>query len=110
MSKLKLPIILVIVLAAAGAGLFASGMIGGKPEGPTKKHAVEPIALAEPFVVNLADADATRLLAFNVAVQLEPMDDIHWAAFSAPAVAATAAQRRHPARRRSPRTRASTTR
>lgn len=82
MSKLKLPIILVIVLAAAGAGLFASGMIGGKPEGPTKKHAVEPIALAEPFVVNLADADATRLLAFNVAVQLEPMDDIHWAAFS----------------------------
>ena len=54
MSKLKLPIIIVIVLAAAGAGLFASGMVGGK-SGPTKKHVIEPIALAEPFNVNLAD-------------------------------------------------------
>ena len=82
MSKLKLPIIIVIVLAAAGAGLFANGMLPGGAEGPTKKHVVEPIALAEPFVVNLADPDGSRLLAFNVAVKLEPMDDVHWSAFS----------------------------
>ncbi len=81
MSKLKLPIIIVIVLAAAGAGLFASGMIGGKT-GPTQKHVIEPIALAEPFNVNLADTDQQRLLAFNIAVSLEPMDEAHWAAFS----------------------------
>lgn len=81
MSKIKLPIILAVVLAAAGAGLFFSGIVGGK-EGPTKKHAIEPIALAEPFVVNLADADRERYLAFNVALKLEPMDDEHWAAFS----------------------------
>lgn len=81
MSKLKLPIIIVIVLVAAGAGLFASGMIGGSDAKPVK-HKMEPIALAEPFVVNLADTDSTHLLAFNVAVTLEPMDEAHWAAFT----------------------------
>ncbi len=83
MSKLKLPIIIVIVLAAAGAGLFASGMIGGKAEGPVKKHVIEPITLAEPgFTLNLADADSQRILSFNIALQLEPMDEVHWAAFT----------------------------
>lgn len=82
MSKLKLPIILAVVLAAAGAGLFFSGMVGGKEEGPVKKHVIEPIALTGPFTVNLADTDSNRFLAYNVAVQLEPMDDVHWAAFS----------------------------
>jgi flagellar basal body-associated protein FliL len=81
MSKLKLPIIIVIVLAAAGAGLFASGMLGGS-SGPTKKHVLEPIALAEPFTINLADTDSARLLAFNIALKLEPMDEAHWAAFT----------------------------
>lgn len=81
MSKLKLPII-VIVLAAAGAGLFASGMVGGKSDGAGKKYVIEPITLAEPFNVNLADTDQQRLLAFNIAVKLEPMDEVHWAAFS----------------------------
>lgn len=84
MSKLKLPIILAIVLAAAGAGLLLSGMVGGDSK-PAKKHVVEPIALTPPdgsFVVNLADTDAESFLALNVALTLEPMDDEHWAAFS----------------------------
>lgn len=82
MSKLKLPVIIAIVLAAAGAGLFFSGMLGGKEEGPVKKHVVEPIALTGPFTVNLADTDESRFLLYNIAVKLEPMDDVHWAAFS----------------------------
>lgn len=82
MTKSKLPIILVVVVLAAAAGLYASGMVGGKAEGPAKKHVVEPIALAEDFTINLSDADSTSMLAMNVGVQLEPMDDAHWAAFS----------------------------
>lgn len=82
MSKLKNPIVLVIILAALGAGLFASGIIGGSETGPTKKHAVEPIPLAESFGVNLADTDEAHFLSFGIAVKLEPMDDVHWAAFS----------------------------
>ena len=82
MSKLKLPIIIVIVLAAAGAGLFASGMVGGTSDGPQKKHVMEEISLAEDFTINLADTDADAVLALNVAVKLEPMDEEHWAAFT----------------------------
>lgn len=83
MSKLKLPIILAVVLAAAGAGLFFSGMMGGKDEGAAKKHAIQPITLgAEPFLVNLADLDTDAYLRFNVAVKLEPMDAEHYATFS----------------------------
>lgn len=82
MSKLKLPLIIVIVLAAVGAGLFASGIVGGKPDGPVKKHVIEPITLAEPFTVNLADTDSDRHAVVNVALQLEPMDDEHWATFT----------------------------
>lgn len=84
MSKLKLPVILAVVLVAAGAGLFFSGTVGGT-DGPVKKHAIEPIALAPPegsFIVNLADTDQEAYLSFNVALKLEPMDDVHWAAFS----------------------------
>jgi flagellar basal body-associated protein FliL len=81
MSKLKLPVIIVVVLAAAGAGLFFSGMVGGSKD-TGKKHVIEPVALAEPFVVNLADTDSERFLAFNVAVQLEPMDAEHYATYS----------------------------
>lgn len=84
MSKLKLPIIIAVVLAAAGAGLFFSGMVGGK-ESHAKKHVVEPVMLTPPdgsFIVNLADADTNSYLLFNVALELEPMDDVHWAAFS----------------------------
>jgi flagellar basal body-associated protein FliL len=81
MRKLKLPVIIAIVVVAAGAGLFLSGMVGGK-EPPKKKHVIAPVALAEPFVVNLADTDSERFLAFNIAVQLEPMDDVHYATYS----------------------------
>ena len=84
MSKLKLPIIIAVVLAAAGAGLFFSGIVGGH-SGPAKKHVVEPITLTPDsgqFVINLSDADASWILALNVAVELEPMDEEHWAAFS----------------------------
>lgn len=83
MSKLKLPIIIVIVLAAVGGGLFASGIVGGgKSHGPVKKHVIEPVALAEPFTVNLADTDSDRHAVVNIALQLEPMDDEHWATFT----------------------------
>jgi flagellar basal body-associated protein FliL len=80
MSRLKLPIIIAVVLAAAGAGLFFSGIVGGD-KGAAKKHYVEPIPMAEPFIVNLADADKTALLSINIALELEPMDDEHWNAF-----------------------------
>jgi len=82
MTKSKLPIILVVVALAAAAGLYASGMVGGKAEGPAKKHVVEPIALADDFTINLADSGQTAMLAMNVGVQLEPMDEAHWVAFS----------------------------
>lgn len=86
MTNNKLPIIIVIVIVLAGAGAYMSGMVGGKSEGPTKKHVVEPIALlpasGDSFLVNLSDPDGNSFLAVNVAVQLEPMDEVHWAAFS----------------------------
>jgi flagellar basal body-associated protein FliL len=80
MSKLKLPIIIAIVLAAAGAGLFFSGIVGGD-KGAAKKYVVEPIPMAEPFIVNLADSDRTALLSINIALELEPMDEAHYNAF-----------------------------
>lgn len=80
MSRIKLPIILAVVLAAAGAGLFFSGIVGGD-KGAAKKHVIEPIPMAEPFIVNLADGDKTALLSINIAIELEPMDDEHYAAF-----------------------------
>lgn len=82
MTKAKLPIIVVAVLALVGAGLYFTGIVGGEPEGPTKKHVIEPVALAEPFTVKLLDSDEAHYVAFNVAVQLEPMDEAHWLAFS----------------------------
>ena len=81
MSKLKLPLIIVAVLGALAAGLFFSGIIGGGSEGPVKKHVIEPVNLAGDFTVNLAD-EGDRYAALNVAVELEPMDDEHWASFS----------------------------
>jgi flagellar basal body-associated protein FliL len=81
MSKFKLPIIIVLVLAALGGGLFASGMVGGK-SGPAKKYAVEPITMTEPFTINLNDPDSASLLVLSVAIKLEPMDQEHWSAFS----------------------------
>ncbi|MCW2928475.1 MAG: hypothetical protein JWM86_2443, partial [Thermoleophilia bacterium] len=82
MSKLKLPIIIVLVLAALGGGLFFSGVVGGKTDGPAKKHVIEPTTLGQDFVVKLADTEGDHYLAFNVALQLEPMDEEHWTAFS----------------------------
>jgi len=78
--KLKLPIIIAIVAVAGGAGLFTSGVLGGK-EAPGKKHMVEPVALAEPFTINLTDPGGAYLRV-ALAIQLEPMDAEHWAGFS----------------------------
>lgn len=82
MNRLKLPIIIVAVVAALGAGLYASGIIGGGSSGPVKKHHVPPIPLAEPqFVVNLKDANGA-MLRLGLAVQLEPLSEERWAAYS----------------------------
>lgn len=82
MSKLKLPLIIVAVVAAAAAGLYFSGMIGSKDSGPVKKHVVEPVPLAQDFTVNLADAGGGRYAAMTVAVQLAPMDEEEWLAYT----------------------------
>lgn len=79
MSKLKLPIIIAIVLAAAGAGLFFSGLLGSDTK--AKKHNVPAIKLTDPFLINLSDENTDAYLSFSVAVKLEPMDDEHFAAF-----------------------------
>ncbi len=82
MSKLKLPLIIVAVLAALVAGLFFSGILGGGGEkGPVKKHVIEPVSLAGDFTVNLADGE-DRFAALNIALELEPMDEEHWATYS----------------------------
>lgn len=81
MSKLKLPIIIAIVLAAAGAGLFFSGMVGSTPDTKTK-HAVEPVPLAQDFTVNLKDTEADHYAVLTVALQLEPMDQAHFDTFT----------------------------
>ncbi|MCW2926027.1 MAG: hypothetical protein JWM98_3431 [Thermoleophilia bacterium] len=78
MTKSKLPLI-AVALVVVGAVLYMTVL--HKPSGPTKKHMLEPITLSEPFVVNLSDTDDERLVSMNVAVQLEPMDDAHFAAF-----------------------------
>lgn len=80
--KLKLPIIIVAVVVAAGAGLYLSGMIGGTSGGPLKKHAVAPVTMSAPFTVNTTDTDAQHFAVFNVALKLAPMDEAHWANWS----------------------------
>jgi flagellar basal body-associated protein FliL len=82
MSKLKLPIIIVLVLAALGGGLFVSGMGPFAKSGPAKKYAVPPITMTEPFTINLNDADSASLVLLNVAIKLDSMDEAHWTAFS----------------------------
>ncbi|MCW2956956.1 MAG: hypothetical protein JWO69_1825 [Thermoleophilia bacterium] len=82
MTKFKLPIIILVVLIAAFAGLKVSGVIGGKAEGPLKKHVVEPVAFAEPFVLNTTDAERDVYVSFNLAMQLAPLDEAHWLLWS----------------------------
>lgn len=65
-------IVLIGVAVAAGAGLYLSGMVGGKAEKPVKDAVIEPVALAEPFVINLADEEV-HYAKLNVALQLAPM-------------------------------------
>jgi flagellar basal body-associated protein FliL len=82
MTRFKLPIIIATVLVAIVAGLWFAGVIPpGKDAGPAKKHKVEPVALAEPFIVNLKDADGAYL-SLGLAVELEPMDEEHWLAYT----------------------------
>jgi flagellar basal body-associated protein FliL len=82
MSKLKLPVIIALVAVAAVAGLFMSGMVGGKSEGPVKKHVVEPVPLAGDFTINLKDGSGNDYAVLNVALQLEPMAEEEWATWS----------------------------
>ena len=82
MSKLKLPLIILAVVAAAGAGLYFSGMVGSKDSGPVKKHVLEPVPLAQDYTVNLADPGARSYAVLKVALQLKPMPDAEWAAFT----------------------------
>ena len=115
-SNLKLPIIVAIVVVAGIAGLLLSGVVGGGPEGPVKKHAIEPVALVSPspsgsFLVNLKDPECSCFLKLNVALKLEPMDQKHvGAAGPARTPAATAVRPRRPAPRPWPSTPRSTTR
>lgn len=81
-SKLKLPIIIAVVAIAGVAGLFMSGMIGGKSSGPAKKHVIEPVTMAAPFQLNTGDTDEQHYAVFNLALQLEPMDEVHYANWS----------------------------
>lgn len=86
-SNLKLPIIVAIVVVAGIAGLLLSGVVGGGPEGPVKKHAIEPVALVSPspsgsFLVNLKDPECSCFLKLNVALKLEPMDQKTWEGWS----------------------------
>ncbi|MCW2961067.1 MAG: hypothetical protein JWM90_1454 [Thermoleophilia bacterium] len=82
MTKLKLPIIIAIVAIALFAGLKVSGVIGGAPEGPLKKHVVQPVPFAEEFIVNTKDTDRQIFLSFNVFMTLAPMDEEHWLIWS----------------------------
>lgn len=75
-------IIATLVVAAAGAGLFFSGLIGGAPE---KVHKVSPtpVALGEPsFVVNLADTNDEKYAKISVALELAPMTPEELALFT----------------------------
>lgn len=67
----KVLIALGAVLIVAGAVASMSG-IGGK-KGPEPKLPIEPIPMSEPFVVNLADTDATHYAKVGIAVELAPM-------------------------------------
>lgn len=82
MSKKKIFIALPILLAAIAGVLVVTGVVGGGSKEIPKKHVVEPISLAEPFTVNLADTDGSAFLATNIAVKLKPMDEEHWLVFS----------------------------
>lgn len=82
LTKFKLPIIIVVVLMAALGGLKVSGIIGGAPEGPLKKHVVQPVPFAEKFIVNTKDTDRQTFLSFNVFMTLAPMDEEHWLLWS----------------------------
>lgn len=80
--KLKLPIIIGVVAIAGALGLYMSGIVGGKSGGPIKKHTIAPVTMTTPFTVNTTDTDAQHFAVFNVALQLEPMDEAHWANWS----------------------------
>lgn len=78
----RIPIIIVLVLAAAGAGLYVSGMVGGGEPEAKAKHTVEPVPLAQDFTVNLKDTDSDHFAVLAVALQLEPMDQEHFDSFT----------------------------
>jgi flagellar FliL protein len=77
----------VVLVGAVIGALFAFGVIGGHHKGdealsadpaqaakPVDPAAVLPTVTLEPFVVNLADADANRFLKVTVVVELTKQD------------------------------------
>lgn len=73
-------VILVIAAGAAIGGLYIAGVLGGG-HAVAKKVTVEPVALDEPFIINLADTDAVHYMKLSLAVQLEPMTEEEKLAF-----------------------------
>ena len=76
MNRLKLPIIILLVLVAGGAGLYVSGIVGGSKDAGVKSP-VRPVVLVgnDPtgFTLNLADTDKISYVVFNVALEPAPM-------------------------------------
>lgn len=75
MTRLKLPIILVVIVIAAGAGLFMTGVIPGKGAASNIKKPVEPVMMPDEFVVNLADTDGQTFGKFRIALKPENMTE-----------------------------------
>lgn len=72
MGKKKLIIIIALVaVIGGGAAMFLMG--GGEDPALTHKVPMEPIALTNPFIINLSDTDASHYVKLSVAIQLEPM-------------------------------------
>lgn len=67
-------VILLVAIVVATAGLFLSGAVGGSSKAKTKVP-IEPIAMSEPFIINLADTDSVHYVKLALALQLEPMTE-----------------------------------
>ena len=72
MGKKKLIIIIALVaVIGGGAAMFLMG--GGEDPALTRKIPMEPIALTDPFIINLSDTDASHYVKLSIAIQLDPM-------------------------------------
>lgn len=79
-SKLSIVVVALVLVAAAGGLAFGDKLpfVGG-PKAPEPKASPADITFEQPFIVNLADADATHYVKLGIAVRLEPMTahDMH---------------------------------